>query len=208
VGPDEGRLKGLPDAQLACNARLLASTSDLPHRDHIAIFISQTGCTRHANTVDGTPDRIRIQMCMSCGCRRLRMPEEFSNGREAQAAAHRYAGKAVSEKRRPTSIPNRSRTVLDRTPHFKRNSGGRVIFGWNCTLQDVTSHASNISALRLIASGKWCRSASGRHSLPAIIRTTRPRVSRSKVLSWEVSRSGSLMRNYSVTRQRANLTRH
>jgi hypothetical protein len=60
VGPDEGRLKGLPGAQLACNARLLTSTSDLPHRDHIAIFISQTGCNRHANTVDGTPDRIRI----------------------------------------------------------------------------------------------------------------------------------------------------
>jgi hypothetical protein len=90
------------------------------------------------------------------------MPEEFSNGREAQAASHRYAGKAVSEKRRPTSIPNRSRTVLDRTPHFKRNSGGRVIFGWNCTLQDATSQASHISALRLIASGKWCRSAAGR----------------------------------------------
>jgi hypothetical protein len=36
VGPDEGRLKGLPGAQLASNARLLTSTSDLPHRDHIA----------------------------------------------------------------------------------------------------------------------------------------------------------------------------
>ena len=112
MGPDEGRLKGLPGAQLACNPRLLTSTSDLLHRDHIAIFISQTGCTRHANTVDGTPDRIRIQMCMSCGCRRLRMPEEFSNGREAQAAAHRYAGKAVSERRRPTSIPTRSKRCL------------------------------------------------------------------------------------------------
>ena len=154
MGPDEGRLKGLPGAQLACNARLLTSTSDLPHRDHIAIFISQTGCNRHANTVDGTPDRIRIPMCISCGCRRLRMPEEFSNGREAQAAAHRYAGKAVSEKRRPTSIPNRSKRVLDQTPYFKRNSGGRVIFGWNCALQDVTSQASHISALRRIASGK------------------------------------------------------
>ena len=152
--PDEGRLKGLPGAQLACNARLLTSTSDLPHRDHIAIFISQTGCNRHANTVDGTPDRIRIQMCISCGCRRLRMPEEFSNGREAQATAHRYTGKAVSEKRRPTSIPNRSKRVLDRTPYFKRNSGGCVIFGWNCALQDISSQASHTSALRLIASGK------------------------------------------------------
>jgi hypothetical protein len=154
VGPDEGRLKGLPGAQLACNARLLTSTSDLPHRDHIAIFISQTGCNRHANPVDGTPDRIRIQMCISCGYRRQRMLEEFSNGRQAQAAAHRYAGKAVSEKGRQTSIPNRSRTVLDRTPHFKRNSGGCVIFGWNWALQDISSQASHTSALRRIASGK------------------------------------------------------
>jgi hypothetical protein len=112
VGSDEGRLKGLPGAQLACNARLLTSTSDLPHRDHIAIFISQTGCNRHANTVDGTPDRIRIQMCISDGCRRLRMPEEFSNGREAQAAAHRYTGKTASEKHRPTKHPpNRSTRI-------------------------------------------------------------------------------------------------
>jgi hypothetical protein len=44
------------------------------------------------------------------------MPEEFSNGREAQAPAHRYAGKAVSEKRRPTSIPNRSKRVLIELP--------------------------------------------------------------------------------------------
>jgi hypothetical protein len=29
-----------------------------------------------------------------------------------------------------------------------------IIFGWNCALQDVTSQASHISALRLIASGK------------------------------------------------------
>jgi hypothetical protein len=152
VGPDEGRLKGLPGAQLACNARLLTSTSDLPHRDHIANLYFL--------------DRLRIQIWISCGCRRLRMPEEFSNGREAQAAAHRYAGKAVSEKRRPTSIPNRSRTVLDRTPHFNRNSGGRVIFGWNCTLQDVTLRASHISALRLIASGKWCQSAATAASAP------------------------------------------
>ena len=105
MGADEGRLEGLPGAQLACNARLLTSTSDLPHRDYIAIFISQTGCNRHANTVDGTPDRIRIQMCISCGCRRQRMPEKFSNGREARAAADVTPGKAVSEKRRPTSIP-------------------------------------------------------------------------------------------------------
>jgi hypothetical protein len=42
----------------------------------------------------------------------------------------------------------------DRHAYFKRNSGGRVIFGWNCALQDVTSQASHISALRLIASGK------------------------------------------------------
>ena len=65
---------------------------------------------------------------------------------------------------------------------------------------------------------------SGRYSLPAakiacqktiprkattIIRRIRARVSRPRAcLSWEVSRSGSLMRNYSVARQRANLTRH
>jgi len=31
--------------------------------------------------------------------------------------------------------------------YFKRNSGGCVIFGWNCALQDVSSHASQTSAL-------------------------------------------------------------
>ena len=42
-----------------------------------------------------------------------------------------------------------------------------------------------------------------------IIRRIRARVSRPKVLSsWEVSRSGSLIRKYSVGRQRADLTRH
>jgi hypothetical protein len=55
---------------------------------------------------------------------------------------------------RPTSITNRSKRALDRTPHFKRNSGGCVIFGWNCALQDMSSQASHIFALRLIASGK------------------------------------------------------
>ena len=41
-----------------------------------------------------------------------------------------------------------------------------------------------------------------------IMRRIRPRVSRPKVWSsCEVSRPGSLMQNYSVTRQRANLTR-
>src|SRR3984885_7274134 len=57
-------------------------------------------------------------------------------------------------KHRPTSFPNRSKRELDRTPYFKRNSGGCVIFGWNCALQDISSQASHISALRLIASGK------------------------------------------------------
>jgi hypothetical protein len=68
VGPDEGRLKGLPGAQLACNPRLLTSTSDLLHRDHIAIFISQTGCNRHANTVDGavTPTWIGAALGLEC----------------------------------------------------------------------------------------------------------------------------------------------
>ena len=65
---------------------------------------------------------------------------------------------------------------------------------------------------------------SGRHGVPAamtvcqksaarkattIMRRIRPRVSRTEaVSSREVSRSGSLMRNYSVARQRANLIRH
>jgi hypothetical protein len=57
-------------------------------------------------------------------------------------------------KHRPTSMPNRSKRVLDRSPYFKRNSGGCVIFGWNCALQDISSQASHTSALRLIASGK------------------------------------------------------
>ena len=58
-------------------------------------------------------------------------------------------------KHRPTKhLPDRSKRVRGRHVYFKRNSGGRVIFGWNCTLQDVTSQASHISALRLIASGK------------------------------------------------------
>ena len=42
----------------------------------------------------------------------------------------------------------------DRTPYFKRNSGGWVIFGCNGTLQDISPEASHTSALRLIASGK------------------------------------------------------
>ena len=55
-------------------------------------------------------------------------------------------------KHRPTKhLPNRSTRVRDRHPTSKRNSGGSVIFGWNCALQDVTSQASHISALRLIA---------------------------------------------------------
>ena len=50
--------------------------------------------------------------------------------------------------------PIARRGLRDRNVYFKRNSGGRVIFGWYCALQDVTSQASHISALRLIASGK------------------------------------------------------
>ena len=50
MGPDEGRLKGLPGAQLACNARLLTLTSDLPHRDHIAnlYFLDRLQSSRRA----------------------------------------------------------------------------------------------------------------------------------------------------------------
>ena len=58
-----------------------------------------------------------------------------------------------ARKHRPTSI-TRSKRVFDPTPYFKRNSGGCVIFGWNCALQDISSQASHTSALRLIASGK------------------------------------------------------
>jgi hypothetical protein len=59
------------------------------------------------------------------------------------------------EKHRPTKhLPNRSTRARDRYAYFKRNSGGCVIFGWNCALQDATSQASHISALRRIASGK------------------------------------------------------
>jgi hypothetical protein len=46
------------------------------------------------------------------------------------------------------------RGLRDRHAYFKRNSGGCVIFGWNCALQDISSQASHNSALRLIASGK------------------------------------------------------
>ena len=49
-----------------------------------------------------------------------------------------------------------------------------------------------------------CQKSAARET--TTMRRIRPRVSRSKALSWEVSRSGSLMRNYSVARQRANLT--
>jgi hypothetical protein len=63
---------------------------------------------------------------------------------------------------------------------------------------------------------------SGRYGLPAAMtacqkstarnttttmRRIRPRVSAPKLLSWVVSRPGSLMRNYSVARQHAYLTR-
>ena len=44
--------------------------------------------------------------------------------------------------------------IADRHAYFRRNSGGGVIFGWNCALQDISSQASHTSALRLIASGK------------------------------------------------------
>jgi hypothetical protein len=53
-----------------------------------------------------------------------------------------------------------------------------------------------------------CQKSAARKAT-TIMRRIRPRVSRTQaVSSWEVSRSGSLMRNYSVARQRTNLTRH
>jgi hypothetical protein len=70
------------------------------------------------------------------------------------------SGRAIWGKREPRynkfgkHSPNRSVGLRDPHDYFKRNSGGRVIFGWNCALQDVTSQASHTSALRLIASGK------------------------------------------------------
>jgi hypothetical protein len=53
-------------------------------------------------------------------------------------------------------LRTQSRPIVKMTGilYFKRNSGGCVIFGWNCALQDVSSHASQTSALRLIDSGK------------------------------------------------------
>jgi hypothetical protein len=69
----------------------------------------------------------------------------------AGSASHATASSGTH---RPTSISQSLEGVLDRTPYFKRNSGGCVIFGWNCALQDSSSQASHNSALRLIASGK------------------------------------------------------
>jgi hypothetical protein len=47
--------------------------------------------------------------------------------------------------------PDRARRAdLISILHFKRNSGGCVIFDWNCARQLVTSQASHISALRQI----------------------------------------------------------
>jgi hypothetical protein len=62
---------------------------------------------------------------------------------------------ASSGKQQPTKhLPNRSTRAQDRYAYSKRNSGGCVILGWSCALQDISSQASRISALRLIASGK------------------------------------------------------
>jgi hypothetical protein len=47
-------------------------------------------------------------------------------------------------------LPNRSKRVRDRHAYFKRNSGGCVIFGWNCAFEDISSQASHTSALRLM----------------------------------------------------------
>jgi hypothetical protein len=74
----------------------------------------------------------------------------------ARAKAPASAGHATTS-REPS--PDKASTQsleagADRPPYFKWNSGGLVIFGWNCALQDISSQASHISALRLIASGK------------------------------------------------------
>jgi hypothetical protein len=64
-----------------------------------------------------------------------------------------------------------------------------------------------IDGHRLPAAMMACQKSIPRHAT-TIIRRIRARVWGSKILSfWEVSRSGSFMRNYSVARQRTNLTR-
>ena len=77
--------------------------------------------------------------------------------RSAAATSAASASRATTSSRsiaRQSIHPIARRGLRDRPAYFKRNSGGRVIFGWNCALQDVTSQASHMSALRLIASGK------------------------------------------------------
>jgi hypothetical protein len=77
--------------------------------------------------------------------------------RSAAATGAASASRATTSSRsiaRQSIHPIARRGLRDRHAYFKRNSGGRVIFGWNCALQDVTSQASHMSALRLIASGK------------------------------------------------------
>ena len=70
------------------------------------------------------------------------------------AASASHATTSSGSIARQSIHPIGRRGLRDRHAYFKRNSGGRVIFGWNCALQDVTSQASHISALRLIVSGK------------------------------------------------------
>ena len=78
------------------------------------------------------------------------------------------------------------------------------------SLSKFTPCARPLSRRVTAARQRWtvCQKSAARKAT-TIMRRIRPRVSRTEaVSSREVSRSGSLMRNYSVARQRANLTRH
>ena len=76
------------------------------------------------------------------------MPDE--NG--AASASHATASSGSIA--RQSIYPIAQKGYVVGMAYFKRNSGGCVIFGWNCALQDISSQASHTSALRLIASGK------------------------------------------------------
>jgi hypothetical protein len=88
-------------------------------------------------------------------------------------------------------------------PRRTNSSSEQLIARFKCVNRIFMSGRYSLSAAMIA-----CQKSIPRHATTRM-RRIRPRASRPKVLSsCELSRSGSLMRNYSVARQRAKLTRH
>jgi hypothetical protein len=88
-------------------------------------------------------------------------------------------------------------------PRRTNSSSEQLIARCKCVNRIYISGRYSLSAAMIA-----CQKSIPRHATTRM-RRIRPLASRAKVLSsCELSRSGSLMRNYSVARQRAKLTRH